>query len=594
MDTSQLGRPGEPVSQRPKFCSDCGQPASPGRFCAHCGTALTDPPPPPGTTPVVPSQAGAGPADEQATTILERPGPAAVEPAAATYESAAHEGVLDDVIGDEPPFDLAWQDEHVAPVPTTSSRRRSLIIGSAVVAVAAIAAAAVLLAGYVGDSGMRQALASSGRDFNAVMSSLSTAPDADAVAEAANSADPAADRIDDALRRLGNDDDVAHRSVIAQLEAEQSVLAAIAGLAAISSDPLATWGAAHDDITNAVKAENASRGTLARHHSGAAADLADTNVMLSKVTAAVGPVLVEDATDNSAKLLKSLQEAQSTADLRKLGDVAAPEQAAVSAAAAALPSGDGKQVLSGYAAALGGLADLSKISAESTGGWNGTRATLAQTFGQVAAAAGSTGGANVRVVLDGALDSADRVVGAAAAAIADWKAKTDAAIKDRQTDTENLDAYASYFRSQAKTYEQLRQDLSGFTARVKDPNADVSYFEAYDFLSRAAQDRRDIRDTMVGMDVPAGVRAAHQEMVSAIDRAISAVQSAYDGLEQSQDCYYYDDCPYYRDTPGWTRFQSESDAISKQYTKAMSGWEAAAAAEKATITNRALPAKPEV
>ena len=96
------------------------------------------------------------------------------------------------------------------------------------------------------------------------------------------------------------------------------------------------------------------------------------------------------------------------------------------------------------------------------------------------------------------------------------------------------------------------------------------------------------------MDVPAGVRDAHQDMVSAIDRAISAVQSAYDGLEQSQDCNDTDECPYYRDTPGWAWFQSESDAISKQYTQAMTAWEAAAGAEKAAINNRALPAKPQV
>ena len=63
----------------------------------------------------------------------------------------------------------------------------------------------------------------------------------------------------------------------------------------------------------------------------------------------------------------------------------------------------------------------------------------------------------MRVVLGSALDGADKFSGAAAAATADWKARTDAAIKDRQTDTESLEEYASFFRSQAKTNEQLRQ-----------------------------------------------------------------------------------------------------------------------------------------
>ncbi len=278
--------------------------------------------------------------------------------------------------------------------------------------------------------------------------------------------------------------------------------------------------------------------------------------------------------------------------LRKLGDAAAPEYAAVAAAGKALPVGDGKQVLTGYAAGLSSLAQLSTLSADSTGTWTGTRADLAQTFGQMAAAAGSTGGANVRVVLDGALTSADQVVAAASAAIVDWKARTDEAIKARSTDTQALADYASYFRSQAKMYEQHRVDLSSFLERVEDPNADVSYYEAYEFLSQAAQDRRYVRDALVSAAVPRGVEQAHGEVTAAIDRAISAVQSAYDGFEQSQDCW--EGCPYYRETPGYRSFLAKSEGVRTSYSAAMAQWEAEVAAAKAAIANRPLPPKPQV
>ncbi len=336
--------------------------------------------------------------------------------------------------------------------------------------------------------------------------------------------------------------------------------------------------------------ETQTRETLARFHSDEARDLADAELMLSKVTAAVGPALVDDATAESSRLLKTLAEARSTADLRKLGDAAAAEQSAVAAAAKALPDGDGKQVLSGHAAALSALGDLAKISGESTSGWTATRAELARTFGQVAASARSTGGASVRVVLDSSLGSANQVVTAAASAIADWKAKTDAAIKARTTDGESLANYASFFRSQAQTYEQPRKDLSAFTKRVEDPG--VYYYEAYSFMSQAEQDRRDVRDVLVGTDVPQGMSTAHQDVAAAIARAIGAVQSAFDGLSQSQDCY--EGCPYYQDTPGWQRFQFESDGISEAYASAMRRWDAAVTATKAQIGNRPLPTRPDV
>lgn len=576
MDTPQRGPLREPTSSRRTFCTSCGQPSGAGRFCAHCGSALDSPATgqdlqPESASPQVPSQPVTGPEPDQPTAVLH---------------SSGIGGHRDDDV-----LDIGWvEDDPPQPeAPAGSGRRRTLLIASA--AVTAVAVAGVLVAGYVADSGIRTALAGSTRDFNTVVTALAEASESGKVAAAADTAGPAADRIDGALRRLGATSGAERNSVRDQLAAERDVLLAVAKLSTVGSEPLATWGGAHDTLSAALDAERESRGALARHQADAAGKLADTGVMLSKVTVAVGPALVEDATDQSIQLLQSLKAVSSTADLRKLGDAAAPEQAAVKAAAKALPAGDGKQVLTGYAAALGALAELSTIDAERTAGWPGTRAALAQTFGQVSAAAGSTGGANVRVVLDSALGAADKVVGAAAAAIADWKAKTDAAVKAREVDTEALASYSSFFRSQVSTYEQLRQDLSAFTDRVEDPNAGVTYYEGYQFLSQAAQDRRNVRDLLVGMDVPAGVRDEHREMVSAIDRATSAVQSAYDGLAQSEDCY---DCPSYRDTPGWRRFQSESDEISKAYSGAMQRWEAAAAAEKVAITNRPLPTKPQM
>lgn len=588
MDTTRTGRSGDPQPSF-RFCTSCGQPAAAGSFCAHCGTPLSAPLGPADTValPRVPGQPVAPSREAD---------PAPAEATAEHVRQDDDRGVAAPIAQQQPEtLGLAWQDEEdeVARPRRSLTRRQGVLAAAALVAVVALVAAALVGTRYLAGGDLRAALASSARDFNGVVEPLAAATSVDQVTTAAGGAEAAAGRVDSALDRLGALSGPEETSVRAQLEAETAVLVALVQLAEVGSDPLTSWGAAHADLTAALESERTSRAQLARFHQDAARSLADTDLMLTKVTAAVGPALVEDATAEATRLLTSLEAARTTADLRRLGDAAAPDQAAVAAAAQGLPSGEGKQVLTGYAAALDALSGLSKIDAESTGGWGGTRASLARTFGQVAAAAGSAGGASVRGALESALDSADEVVQKAAAAVRDWKAKTEAAVKARQSDLEDLQSYSSFFRSQAKTYEQLRQDLSTFTKRVEDPAASVSYYEGYTFLSQAAQDRQDVRDLMVGMDAPAGVRSAHQEVIGAVDRAIAAVQSAYDGLEQSQDCYY-EDCPYYRDTPGWQRFQAESDAISKSYTRAMQRWEAAVAAEKVTVTNRALPAKPNV
>ncbi len=100
-----------------------------------------------------------------------------------------------------------------------------------------------------------------------------------------------------------------------------------------------------------------------------------------------------------------------------------------------------------------------------------------------------------------------------------------------------------------------------------------------------------MRDTLAGLAAPDGMRAQHDALIAVVNRAMSAVRSAYDGLSQADECYEY--C-YYRDTPGFARFQSESAAITKAYAAAVKEWESTSTAVAGSIANRQLPAKPAV
>lgn len=553
-----------------RFCTSCGQAAGQGQFCGGCGNAL------PTLSSAIPNQPDMS---EQQTIVLQRQ----VEDLREAPSDATELLPGADWADEEPALDGGSPSRRL-------DRRRGAMIGGGVLLAGALIAGGITGQQYLADGDVRRALDSSSTDFNRVVRALASASDLSQVTAAAEGADASASRLQRVADGL-NGDDRMRTAVRAQVDSERAVLLSVTQLSTLASDPLKTWGSAHADLTQAMTAEQGTRQALSSLDSDSVRDLASTAPVLGKVAAAVGPALVEDATDESTRLLKTLDSAATTADLRKLGDAAAPEQVAVSAAAKALPEGDGQQVLTGYSSALASLAGLSKITADSATGWTATRAELARTFGQVAASAG-TSGANVRVVLDGALTSADGVVAAATAGIADWKAKTDAAVKARVVDGEALGEYASSFRAATKSYEQLRLDLSAFLDRVEDSANDVSYSEGYDTLSQAIFDRRSVRDQLNAADVPASVEGAHAAVVMAIDRSISAVQAAYDGLEQSQDCFYAEDCTYYTETPGWQRFLSESDDIGRAYSSAISRWDSSVASAKVAIGARKLPAKP--
>ena len=594
MTTAQTGGRSEAAAGQ-GFCTSCGAAFTGGAFCGRCGgrMARAD------ASEALPvSRANGVPASLPRQTRRQGPlddAPTVVLPAGpSSSENAAQSPGA---------FGLPWQDDELEGQPDAEgrdetdvrgevvrSRRRGLLPAVALAVVAVLVLAAVGISRYVGDGDLRAAFRSSTPSFNAALSSFSAATTAEQVAGAAGKASESATAVDGALRRLGSVRGTEAAAVRSQLEAEKALLGSLGLLAGVGTDPLGSWAGAHIGVTAAMQVESASRAALRKYRNDDAGRLADTGVMMAKVISAVGPALAQDATDESARFLQSLKSAATVADLRKVGSDAAPAKSALDKAAQALPEGAGKQTLTASGTALSALAQLASIDADNTGSWPATRAGLAQTFGQLAAASAS-GSATGQTALTDALASADAVVSAAAAAIADWKAKTDAAIKARGADIESVDAYATSFRSQAKGYGQLRQDLSAFTDRVEAPGVNVSYFEGYQFLSQAAQDRRRVRDSMISSKVPKNLQQPHDAVVAALSRGIVAVQSAYDGLEQSQDCYQ--SC-YYRDTPGWQAFQSESDAISKSYSAAVTQWDAAVVAEKTAVENRALPAKPTV
>jgi hypothetical protein len=573
-------------------CPSCATPTVADKHCAECG-AVASP-----SRPVVPPQRETvidltKPGEESLTEVL----PSAGTPETASASGSAGHAVHPDVDPAHGHGDLLDElggqaDAHEHPVALgrrLPSRRLGVMAGVGAIALVLLLVAGLALTRYLGGGTTREALTASTRDFTAVVSAMTAATSAEEVAAAARTAPAAAERIDGQLRLLGRPDDAGSRAVADQLTAESQLLRALSGLAALSTEPMQTWGAAHKPLTDAMEREKATRGVFAAHEADRAAQLPDTAAMMTAVTSAVGTSLADTAVTQAGDLLKALGSASTTADLREAAGRAAAEQTAVSSVLPALSDQTGRPTLAAYSRALAALAGLASLDGDNTAAWGPARAELTAALGALSGAGAE--GAALSTQSTTALAAVDALVTRAAGQIADWKAAHEAAIADRNSDAAAMTAYVDNVRAEVKGYELLRNDLQAFFNRVEDPNVTVYYFEAYSELYQAEESRREVRDRLASMSVSEGMRAEHNALVAVLTRAIAAVQAGYDGVSQADDCYDY--C-YYRDTPGYARFQTESDGITKAYASAVKDWESTSGAVTASIKNRELPAKPTV
>lgn len=571
--TSDVLAGGAPAPQ--PFCTACGQRASSGRFCAGCGAPL------PAAVVTLPAQRDdVTDLTEHRTIELPRDDADAGARAATTFAEP-----------DAPSPGLAPEPDEVERSSPgwlrVADRSRAVVIGVAVLVAVALVGGGLLALSYLGDRDVRSALSDSQQPYRAVLSGLASADDVAGVLTVAARGGGVAPTQAGRARGLSTRTDAYGRAAAGQLRAQAAVLSAVAALTALDQTPLQTWGSAQPTLAEALDAEGVSRSALAPHDGDAVRGLPDAAAVLSGLAAAVAPELSSDAAGQARSLLSRLQAATRTAELRDLAGTAAAQRAPLEAAVVTLPDGADKTTLAGMSTALASLGALGEVSGEDPGAWESSRAGISAGMTQLADGSGDT---VLAAALPGALAAVDRVVGQAAAAIADWRAQTKAATEARDADALALKEYADAFRSSMARYAQLRQDLQTFTARVEDPNTFVSPMDGFTYMSTAAEERQAIRDSLNWMTVPTDVRGAHTEVVGVIDRSIRAVQSGYDGLEQ---WWYCSDCAY-SETPGWTTFQKESDAITTSFASSVDTWEAAVAGATSSVTNRALPAKPDV
>ena len=370
------------------------------------------------------------------------------------------------------------------------------------------------------------------------------------------------------------------------LAAQVAFASAGAELGEVSTTKFTWWGGLHEQLATAQQELTAARRSLAIVNEDAAASIVLGNAALTQLEKVVGGEVAEAAKRTVSDLLDDLGTATSTGQVRTAARTAALETAAVETALTSMAPGSPEEKrLEEYAGILPRLGGLSVLDAEHLNSWAGLRAPLLAALARadsdvLGAAAGES-----------AVDNVDRIVRRGRATLAEWKTRYDTAVEDRAQDLRALKEYRSGMDGQLATYSALRSELSQWVDKVADPSSSVTYTEAYEVLSRAAEERYTVRDKMSSLTIPPEVITAHRELISVVSDGIAAVDSAYEGASDSNFCVTT--C-YYRDTPGWRRFSAESTRITQAFQSALASWEGSVAGAERTVARRPLPKHPTV
>ena len=375
----------------------------------------------------------------------------------------------------------------------------------------------------------------------------------------------------------------ASRPVVA---AQVAYAAAASELAEVPADEFTWWGQVHSTLDKAARELEGATKRLATVDEEAAQTVAAGTGALSSLEEVVGTEVADGAQQRLTGLLGELTAASATAGVREVASAANLEGAAVKAAADSLPadSRDGKrlEVFSAVYPAIGALAVL---DADHLDEWASLRAPLTAALAAadpdvLDPSAGRT-----------AVASIERIVERGKAELADWRLSYDTAMKSRAQDLRALQSYRADMDSQLGTYSSLRSELSRWVDTVESPSSYVTYDDAYRVLAQASSDRWAVREKMASLTIPPEAMATHRGLMSVLDDAISAVDSAYEGASDADLCIA--SC-YYRDTPGWQQFSAESARITGAFDRAVTSWEAGASSAERAIARRVLPKQPIV
>lgn len=290
---------------------------------------------------------------------------------------------------------------------------------------------------------------------------------------------------------------------------------------------------------------------------------------------------VEASTAALSSAVTGLTSAESTSDIRQVAVSTSGSAQDAEAFLEGVPLPDQSKELVALSHALTAIASLQEVSGEAPQSWEAAEPTLRDIAGDPAMP--------LQLQLAGAADNVDKVVGDYVETFDAWKTKNAEAVAARDDAVTEATSYQSRMQSLVNDYIRERGQLSAFMDRAD--AGEVSMRESADEFARAAGARRDIRDSMQALDVPASANGEHGRLITVISDGIDALESAQRGLDSATCFYGY--C-YPNDEPAYQSYRSESKRITTALDQALAAWTPAAQTAVNDAQAMKVPAKPEV
>lgn len=294
---------------------------------------------------------------------------------------------------------------------------------------------------------------------------------------------------------------------------------------------------------------------------------------------ASAPVLMASLDDMSG--------AQSTEMVRDVAGQAAEQVTVIDAVLSADPQASGADRLGTLQKAMGALAALTAYTQDDTQVWTDNRQTLVNnldalsTYEGATAQASAEGEDTVRT-----LDDLTSRVNKQMRRYHKQVAKARAAAKAERADVK---VYRLQMDGLIDRYTALRNDTGVFVERMD--SEQMYMFEVTDYFTQAAEDRREVANSMAALRPPADLRGVHVRVVNVLGDGADATDAAVAALEDA-DCF--DGECYFEYNAQWQQFLEESDRITERYGQAADAWHAAIAKATRQAKGADLPPEPDL
>ncbi len=266
--------------------------------------------------------------------------------------------------------------------------------------------------------------------------------------------------------------------------------------------------------------------------------------------------------------LEDMSGAQSTQMVRDVAGQAAEQVTVIDAVLSADPQASGADRLGTLQNAMTALAALTEYTQDDTEVWADNRQALVSnldtltTYGGLTEQAAPEGEDTVRT-LDDLTARVDKQM-------ARYHKQVAKARKEAKSQRADVRAYNLEMDGLIDRYTALRNETGDFVDRMD--YEQMYMFEVTDYFTQAAENRREIANSMAALRPPADLRGVHVRVVTVLGDGADAIDAAVAALEDA-DCF--DGECYFEYNAQWQQFLDESDRITQRYGQAADAWHAA-------------------